>query len=406
MADVYEDMTVGEIITDLISLYVTDFTTTQVSCSITVSYIQFTYMPLSECIKQLADLVGYDWYVDYNRDIYFASPASAPAPVDILDNNGSHTDGSLIIRDDNSQLRTSIIVRGGEYLGTEFTASALADGKDVTFKLPYKYTDFKIRKNGVVQTVGIDYIDDPLNFDALYNFSEKLVRWRSDNKPALNSTLSFAGKPHLPVIIKYSDPVAIAAIFSAEGFGDGEYEYLINDQNINSQVGARQRAAAEVATYGETLSEGEFESDTAGFLAGQRVLINSTKRNINQYFVINKVITTMKTPTTFEYKISLITTKTMDYLAILKKMLLRDSKAIILNQNELLDLIQGVTETMTIVDSLASSDIADATSTETMTFGEVMTAQALNYAVQFVLGPLSPPSGTSRVFILDGSRLG
>ncbi|HEX5429853.1 MAG TPA: hypothetical protein VFX17_02105 [Patescibacteria group bacterium] len=402
VATTYENMTVEDIIANLIATYTTDFTTTQVSCMITISYIQFAYLPISECLKQLADLVGFDWYVDYTKDVYFQTPSANTAPVEIQDDNGTYADGTLIIRDDNSQLRTAIVVRGGEYLGSQFTASAKADGHDVTFKLPYKYTDFGIRVNGKKQTIGVDYIDDPATFSALFNFEEKIVRWRDDNKPVANDTLSFSGKPNLPVIVKYSDPIAVAAIFSAEGYGDGKYEYLINDSTINSQVGARQRAAAEIQTYGATLSEGEFETETPGFLAGQRVLINSVSRNINQEFVVNKVTTTMKTPTSFIYKISLINTKTMDYLAILKKLLYKDRSKIDLSQTEQLDLIESEAETVTIGDAVFTAD--HNMQNETVTMNETFTAQSLNFPVVFVLGPFLP-TGFKRVFITNGSKL-
>lgn len=404
VAETYENMMVDDIIADIITNYApAGFTFNQVVCSQTVAYIQFQYLAVSECIKRLADITGFDWYVDYDMDIYFQTPSANAAPITVTDGGGTHVMGSLVIRRDNSQLRTSIIVRGGEYLGTEFTSSAEADGKDVIFRLPYKYSDFKIRKNGVRQTVGIDYIDDPVDFDVLHNFGEKLVRWRSDNKPAAGATLSYAGKPHLPVITRYTDPVAVSAIFSAEGIGDGEYEYVINDKAINSQVGARERAAAEVRTYGETLSEGEFETESSGLQAGQRIRVQSTARNIDEFFIINKVTTVMKGPRSLKYKISLITTKTMDYITVMKKLLLADNKSIELTENETLDLITSAVETLTLTDAVFTAD--HNLQSQTMSLAETFTAESKNWPVQFVWGAQTP-SGFKRVFIVNGSRLG
>lgn len=405
VAETYENMTVDDIITDLLTNFgPAGFTATQVDCALTVTYIQFKYEPVSECIKQLADIVGYDWYVDYSKDIYFKSPVATDAPFEITDTDGTHTEGSLIIRRDNSQLRNSIIVRGGEYLGSEFTASVRADGKQTYFDLPYKFTDFKATLTGHPLSIGVDPIDSADNYDALYNFQEKQLKFKDTDRPSQNATLSFGGKPHLPVIIKYRDPVSTAAIFSAEGIGDGRYEYVIIDKSINSQVGARERAAAEIRTYGETLSEGEFETDIAGLKAGQRIHIDSDVRNIDEYFVINRVTTVMRTPTSFYYKVSLITTKTMDYIAIMKKLILRDNKNIDLRADELLDLIESTTESISISDVLATMTGGDVISNETITMGETFTAQSLNYGVQWVLGPQTP-SSTKRVFILNGSKL-
>jgi len=385
VADTYTNMTVAQIITALWASYApSGFTTTQVVCPTVVSYIQFQYLPLSECLSQLAKLSQCDWYVDYNKDLWFNTATSNAAPFSVTDTNGNAEDGTLVIRDDNSQIRTSIIVRGGEYTGTQFTSSALADGLDLSFRLPYKYTDFMIRVNGVVQNLGIDGIDDPASYDALYNFNEKIVKWKASTKPVQGATLSFSGKPNLPVIVRYTDPAAALAIYSAEGIGDGQYDYLISDTSIKSQTAARARAAAEINTYGDTLSEGEFNTMTSGLKAGMRILINSASRGLNSYYVINKVTTTMITPSTFRYQVSLITTKTFDYIAILKKLLYKENELINMNQNDLLDLVTSRADSFTMA--------------------ETFTAQSKNWPVVFAVGT-QHYSGFKRPFILDGSPL-
>lgn len=404
VAETYEDMTVNAIIADIVANWLpSGFTATQVDCSTTIDYIQFKYEPVSDCIRQLAELVGDDWYVDYTKDIYFQSPTANMAPFDVTDGSGTFVNESLVIRRDNSQMRNSILVRGGEYEGTEFTASVRADGKQFIFNLPYKYNDFAATLTGHKLSIGIDYIDQPDSYDALYNFNEKLLRFKEADRPNQNATLSFSGEPLLPVVVRVRDNVAIADTLSAEGQGDGVYEYLVVDKSINTQVGARQRAAAEMRTYGQTLSEGEFETETGGLTAGMRILINSTLRQINEQFVINKVTSTMRDPSTMIYKVSLITTKTMDFISILKKILLAENKKIIITDDELLNLVESASDTITIADSIFTG--ANNIQAETMSLAETFTAQSLNYNVQFVLGPFSP-SGTKRVFILNQSRLG
>lgn len=387
LAETYENMTVGEIITDIAASHLpAGFTTMAVDCDVTVDYIQFKYEPVSDCLRQLAELVGYDWYIDYYMDIYFKSPLANLAPVDVEDDNGTYDNESLIIRLDNSQMRNSILVRGGEYAGTEFTASVRADGKQIVFNLPYKYQDFEATLTGHPLNIGIDYIDSADSYDALYNFTEKLLRFKPDDRPNQNATLSFSGKPMLPVVVRYRDQSLIAATRTAEGVGDGVYEYLVVDKSINTQVAARQRAQAEIDTYGETVSEGEFDTETSGFKAGQRVLINSVIRNINEHFIINRVTSTMKTPNSMRYQVSLITTKTMDFIAIMKKLLLAETKKIIIGDDELLDLSESVAESIL--------------------FTATTTVQAVDYAVEWVLGDDTyTPTGFKRVFTVGGGRL-
>jgi hypothetical protein len=206
----------------------------------------------------------------------------------------------------------------------------------------------------------------------------------------------------LPVIVKLKDQSAIDAIFSAEAGGDGRYEYLVIDKAINSKEGARERALAEIRTYGETLSEGEFETETSGFKAGQHVRINSTIRGLDEYFVINRVVSIMKTPSTMRYRISLITTKTMDFIAVMKKLLLAETKKIEIKAGEVLDTVESASEVMTITDSVVAASATE--NDETLTLTESFTNQGLDFGTQFVLGP-QVPSTTKRAFVLDGSRL-
>lgn len=208
----------------------------------------------------------------------------------------------------------------------------------------------------------------------------------------------------LPVVVRVRDNIAIANTLSAEGQGDGEYEYLVVDKSINSQVAARERAAAEMRTYGETLSEGEFETETSGLRAGQRILINSTLRGINEYFIINRVTSVMMSPTSMTYKISLVTTKTFDFIAVFKKLLLAENKKIVITDDELLNLTETIPETMTMTDTCFTGQ-PHPRSTETLSMAETFTPQSIDYDVQFVFGPWTP-SGHKRVFILNGSRLG
>lgn len=387
VAETYEGMTVGDIIDDIVLNWLpAGFTTVQVDCDVILDYIQFKYEQPSACLKQLADLTGYDYYVDYYKDIYFKSPTSTPAPFTIEDNSGTYENSSLVIRSDNSQMRNSILVRGGEYEGSKFTASQRADGKQVTFNLPYKYHEFAATLTGHRLSIGVDYLDDPNSYDALYNFNEKLLRFKEADRPNQNATLSFSGKPLLPVVVRVSDSVAIAETLAQEGQGDGIYEYLVVDKSINTQVAARERAAAEIQIYGETLSEGDFSTETSGLRAGQRVTINSDLRNVHEDYIINRVTSHMKTPDMMIYDISLITTKSLDYITVMKNLLTKDNKSIVITDDELLNLTESYSESIL--------------------FTATTTVQAVNYAVEWVLGDSSyTPTGFKRVFTVGGGRL-
>ena len=354
--DVYTNMTANEIIADLADRYFpSDFTTGGVDADVVVRAVSFNYKPLSKCLDELANMIGYDWYVDYHKVLYFFKANDNPAPFEVTDTNGKHEYESLVIRRDNSQVRNTIIVRGGEYEAASFTAEVEADGDQTVFPLAYKFEEdsFIATLTGEVVDHGIDTVDDADDHRALYNRDEKILKFRDTRKPSAGAVLRYGGRPLLPVIVRQSSPAAISAMVSAEG-GDGVYEHLILDKTITSKEAARQRAAAEIQTYATTLSEGEFRSYSHGLRAGQKIRINSASRGIDEYFVINKVTLAQFDSSNFFYQVSLITTRSFDLVDLLIQLALDNTKEIVINDHETSEVIINLSDAATLADSLGT----------------------------------------------------
>jgi hypothetical protein len=329
------------------------FTINNVDAPINIPFIAFNYKPLAQCIIELANMINYDWYVDYDKDVHFFAKETTSAPFSLSDNGGNYHYDSLVIRRDNSQVRNTIIVRGGEYIASQLTTNIQTTGVDAFYPLPYKFADFAAHLTGEVLSVGTDTIDNPDNFDALYNFKEKIIKFKEADKPSASKTLKVSGKPYLPVIVRYRSSADINAMISAEG-GDGVYEYLIKDSSINSREGALQRARAEILAYAQTLSEGEFVTETSGLRAGMAIDIQSDSRGINETFIINKVTTVQFSPNTFSYRVSLITTRTMDLVMLLQKLLLQKTEEIEVNPNDVTDVIVSLDDEAQFSDTLGT----------------------------------------------------
>jgi hypothetical protein len=91
VTEVYENQTLSAIIADMVARYApSGFTTSNVSVSDNVQYINFNYQPISQCLKTLASMFNYDWYVDYDKDIHFFDKEENAAPYDLNDNDGSY----------------------------------------------------------------------------------------------------------------------------------------------------------------------------------------------------------------------------------------------------------------------------------------------------------------------------
>jgi len=366
--DTYEDQTVNQIVTDIVDNYCERFTYANVDCGLTVDYIAFNYEQPSQCLKQLAELFNYDWYIDENKDIHFFSKETNTAPYEIDDTSGYYEKDTLRVRRDHTKLRNSIIVRGGEYIGDTITFEQEADGEQTYVPTQYKLTDINVTVSTHAEDVGIDYIDDEDNYDCLYNFNEKIVKWKDADKPANGTVVKISGKPYLPVIVKVKDNESIATISAVESTtsveydSSGIYEHKIVDKSIKTKAGARDRAKAELYAYANTLVEAEFSTLTDGFKTGQRIRINSTAVNTDEWFVINRINARMFTEDTLIYHVSMVTTRTIDFVDFLQKILTSKDKEIEIKENEVVDEIETVDDDIDIIESVdiaTAMDISD-----------------------------------------------
>lgn len=404
VAGTYENQSVNDIISNINDTYLTDFTIANVSCTNVIDFIAFNYITVSKALANLADLVHYDWYVDYNKDIHFFSKTDNDAPFDIIDTDGSYNINTLKIKQDNSQVRNVIYVRGGEYLADTFTTELKADGTKNIYEIPYKYKDLSCTLSGQSLSVGLDYIDNENDYDVLWSYQEKILKWKDADKPSIDSIIRVGGKPYLPVRLKTKNTVSINDMADLEG-GDGEYEYIIIDDSIKTKKGALERANAELDNYKNTLIEGQFQTYEDGLKAGQKIRINSSLYDINEDYIINQVTIKMFTPNRLVYDIKIVSTKTYGLIEYLQDLLLIDNKRITdIGVNvETIDIVADTSiETMNMADTMTVA--FNHPQYETATLNETFTAQSLDYPVEFVLGPYTP-TGYKRVFCLDGSRL-
>lgn len=405
ISDTFEDVTVDSVISSLKdNFFPSDVSISSVDVTTPVGYIAFNYEYPSVALRQLADLANADWFIDANKSIHFFHKEAKIAPFSLTDTNGKYVYDSLKIRRDLSQLRNTIVVRGGEFLANTTTAAFEADGIRKDFYLPHKYSNLTLTVTGQEKSVGIDPIDEETNFDALHNFQEKFVRFREDKKPTAGSEVRIGGNPNLPVIIKMRDETSVET-FSVR-------EYIVVDKSIKSKEGARDRALAELIGYKTTIAEADFRTYQSNLRVGQKLKVKSDHRSLDEEFIINKieaeVFGTKEDGTTqLVYTVSLISTRTFDYISFLQSLLLKTNKEIVVDDNEIVDLVRAVSEDITLSDVVSTLIDGDVSVAETIDLGETVTAQSLNYKTQFVLGlwTSGPEEGLKRQFILDGSRL-
>ncbi len=127
----YDGQTLQYIVADLVSEYVDagyGLTTTNVDVGPTISTIAFNHITLRKAFEKLAAVTGYEWWIDYQKDIHFKPPDASAAPETITDSTNNFSEINIDV--DVSQLRNSIVVKGGrEETSAFFQQTIVGDGE-------------------------------------------------------------------------------------------------------------------------------------------------------------------------------------------------------------------------------------------------------------------------------------
>lgn len=345
----YESMTDAEIIRDIIDRFCvgSGITTTNVIETETIDQISFNYLQVSQVFRRLADLTGKNWYIDYEKDIHFFPLTTNSAPFDIDSSNNEYS--NLKISFDASQIKNRIYVRGGTKL-SDFTEYIEAgDGQKTTFVLPDKPHSVTVEVDTgsgyVSQTLGIKNIN-LTGFDWYLNFEEKYIEQDSGG-----AVLTSSDK--VRVTYKYDIPILIAQENTASIAVHGQHEMAIFDTSIRTTEAARDRALAELTDYANNLVEGSFRTHTDGFFSGQYIHINLSTFGVDDDYIVQRVTARSLGAGAYYYDISLASAKTMGIIRFLIELLEANKNLIQLDDNEVVD------ELFTVTDSLLSDSLLD-----------------------------------------------
>lgn len=397
IAETYENQNVKAIVDDFIANWlpsgITGNNVSTAASLTTIEFIQFDYSRPSDALRDLGDMIGFDFWIDADKDLHFVPRGTSSAPFNLTDTNQKYTYRSLKIRKHDKQLRNTIYVEGAEYVGSTVTDKVgTADNDQKTFNLPYKYDSIPtVLVGGTTQTVGVLYLNNAADYDCLWSRAEKVITF--DTAP-VSGDVDVTGDPLIPLFIKLSAPASVAS--------KGAYEFKITDKTLKSQDAVRKRALAEIEAYADSIGEGSFETNTPGLHAGQRITINSTLRGIvNQEYVIQQVTWVMRSPTSFTYTVRLANVKSYQIVEFLRQLLRTGEKTlgVIRDPSSVLNLITSLND-IDIVEMTETFEInnykADLTAVDGVDLTESLLRAAIDSPPTWVYGPYAPVSDGDR----------
>jgi len=322
VVETYQNMTADAIVRDILAKYCPGFTSNHVNTGAPVIETtggEFNYKHPSECFKWLCEYTGWQWYVDYNKDVWFFNPSelAQPAPMS-LEPGGYFRNLKHTI--ETTGLRNRVYVRGGTMLSDSWTYEVKADGSARAWVLPHKPHEISMTVGGSLVTVGIENVHDEADYDYMMNFQEKYVRCSTQTTtPAAGTTLAFTYKYDIDVITMVEDIASQQAIAAVQG-GDGVYEHVIVDDSLTTIDAAEAAGNADLREHANPRVKGSFETEfyLAGnmlypsdtlypsntlyptevirWAPGQLVTINLPDRGIQGTFLVQKVTITPCTP--------------------------------------------------------------------------------------------------------------
>jgi hypothetical protein len=339
IAKVYDNMTAKEIIEDIIDTVNTEmgmsFTTTNVHDTQVLGKVVFNYQEASKCIEELANVLNWHWYIDALKDIHFFAKGMEISPFNVTDTSLDVIRESLQLDDSFSELRNVVILRGGDFVGSERTETYVSDGSQLTFNLAYKFSNLPVVEvEGTPIPVGVENLNnqelEDETFTALWDYNQKYLRFKIS--PTAGHEITITGTPLFPLIVLAEDANSIAEF--------GRKEHIITDNLITSVDVAIERCSSDLAAYKNGVQSGGFRTYTNGLKSGQTINVNSTKFDVSETFLIRSVRMVEFGNEKAEYQVELASNKVIGIIEFLQSLLLGNRKRIGIRENEVPNIIK------------------------------------------------------------------
>lgn len=351
VVNTYTDMDPKDIVEDIIDTFTDGTYTTNnvVMGNFNVSTIKFNYEQVTTSLEKLASQIGWEWFVDADKDVHFFPPDTVvSAPFEIDDTSGNLEWASLDIDTNITNMKNSVYVIGGLYNKTYDATTTpdkyLTDGTKTVFPLAYTYDPdtIVVTLAGSSQTIGTDQVTDPTSVQVLYNNDGRFVRFTT--VPTTAQTVKIYGNAQIPILAHVQNQVAIALY--------GEIQDVIFDQQIKSFEEAQERASAQVAKYGSPVYAATFFTLQTGLVVGQTIRVNSTIFGTDVLMIVKRLTARMYSPTQLRYEVACVGTESVNFIDIMKLLLTQANASTVISDSTVLQVLLSFNESVILADTL------------------------------------------------------
>lgn len=339
----------GDIFKSILTNFVLDgsITTANVQDGPTLDFIGFNFADARLALNEVARRAGMSWYIDENKDVHLFTPQTKLAPFNLDENEDRFR--RLEIKPNLTQIKNRVTVRGGTAASAPFSEEYNI-GTRTTWPISYQPTATPlVERNGTPKTVGIKNVDDG-TVDYLFDPNRLVIELDQDSAPSGNN-LVFFYTFKIPILVRLENVTSISDVAVIED-SDGIYEAVIEDESIETNAAARERAQEELDRFSRELFAGSFETFEIGFRAGQFITVSFPDRSINVSAVIFRVTLVVQAPGAEFFKVEFgsFSNTFVDFLLSLHD----KDKVIAVREGEVIDDLEVIQEQLSLQDAIAN----------------------------------------------------
>lgn len=280
----------------------TDFDfTTHVENVGSITQLRLPRKTVREALNELANRVGAEWYIDYNKNLHWFDAEDSRAPYNISDSpdlSNTYPCSGLVQSVDGLDVINRVTVVGGDYLSDDVTHEYAGNGEQDRFVVPHRYRAASTESAVVVEentntdlspswsalTVGTKYIDDGAGKDVLWAFQERYFEFASAPSD-LNKSWRVKGRYEVPLRVR------VRSDSSYDRYGRW-FEDVIIDETIKTKEEARARGKVKLAesALGKTVYSCRVYEP--GLRAGHIVGVVNSNFSLSDDFLIRRLTRT------------------------------------------------------------------------------------------------------------------
>lgn len=284
----------GIIVEELFDMYLIDESVTigEIQPGPEITETVFNYVPLARALDRLAESIGFVWYIDNQRKLYFVSRATYAAPwaLTYVDVNGQPE-----IEHGNLKYRNTQYILDAKNITSVQQVIRQGDGLTKTFLVDYPLAkkpkiEVSIAGNPYVEIteIGIKGVDTGKKW--YWNKNEYIIT-QDESEPELsnNDYVRITYQGFEEIIVKLVDRVAIDEMRDTEIIGSGIVEEIARRPDIGTIQAAYEAAAEELDKNVQVGDRIKFRTIRPGLKPGQLLKIELPRYDLDDEFLVESV---------------------------------------------------------------------------------------------------------------------